>query len=246
MTWKLYEADCFDIFPEIEDKSIDMVITDPPYNINFIPQRKTNSNKLYARQGISNDNLSDNDFSKWLDELCFELNRVLKDDSYLFMFSGWPTIYLFQPILMKYFNVKSICIWAKNNFGIGYYVRPQYEPFFMCLKGKPEKPKKAHSDLWFYNKCYPTNDEPVHSCQKPTDLIEDIINFYGVNSTLILDPFGGSGTTGVACQNLNRDCILIEKEAEYCQIIRERMQTVETLQVEQRKQQTLLDYAVAK
>ena len=63
---------------------------------------------------------------------------------------------------------------------------------------------------------------------------------------LVLDNCAGSGTTGVACQNLNRNCILIEKEPDYCQIIRERMRTVEDLIVEERKQQTLTDFIPAK
>ena len=78
-----------------------------------------------------------------------------------------------------------------------------------------------------------------HQNQKPVNLIERIIEKSSNEKDLILDCFAGSGTTGVACQNLNRDCILIEQEPEYCDIIRERMKETESLLVEQRKQTTL-------
>ncbi|OPY27420.1 MAG: putative methyltransferase [Methanobacterium sp. PtaU1.Bin242] len=86
----------------------------------------------------------------------------------------------------------------------------------------------------------------LHPTQKPVALFEYLIRTYTNEHDLVLDNCAGSGTTGVACQNLNRNCILIEKEHDYCDIIRERMATAETLQVEQRKQQTLMDFVVAK
>jgi len=85
-----------------------------------------------------------------------------------------------------------------------------------------------------------------HPTQKPVALFEYLIRTYTNENDLVLDNCAGSGTTGVACQNLNRNCILIEKEPDYCQMIRERMGTVEDLIVEERKQQTLMDYCTAK
>lgn len=82
----------------------------------------------------------------------------------------------------------------------------------------------------------------LHPTQKPVALFEYLIKTYTNENDLVLDNCAGSGTTGVACQNLNRDCILIEQEHDYCEIIRERMATTENLIMEARKQQTLQAY----
>jgi site-specific DNA-methyltransferase (adenine-specific) len=95
---------------------------------------------------------------------------------------------------------------------------------------------------------YPTtiltfsNETGLHPTQKPVALFEYLIKTYTNENDLILDNCAGSGTTGVASQNLNRNCIMIEQEPDYCQIIRERMATTENLIMEARKQQTLQAY----
>lgn len=79
----------------------------------------------------------------------------------------------------------------------------------------------------------------VHPTQKPVALFEYLIKTYTNEGDLVLDNCAGSGTTGVACENLNRNSILMEQEPEYCQIIRDRMATEEELKLEQRKQTSL-------
>jgi site-specific DNA-methyltransferase (adenine-specific) len=228
---RIYQIDCLEGMKLLPDKSVDLILTDPPYNINFKPPRKIKTSGSYAREGIANDKMSDTDFMEWLDKICFQLDRILKDDSYVFMFSGWSTIYQFQPILMKYWKVKALHIWCKNQFGIGYYSRPQYEPFFMCLKGKPKKPEKAPSDLWHYKKVYKSKKNPyVHSCQKPVDLLEDIIKIYAPDAEIILDPFMGSGSTAVASLNLNKKFIGFEINKEYVEIANKRLDNMEIKQ----------------
>jgi site-specific DNA-methyltransferase (adenine-specific) len=221
---RIYQRDCIEGMRMIPDNSIDLIVTDPPYNIGFKPQRKLKESGSYARDGIANDKMPEEEFMEWLDIVCSELDRVLKDDSYVFMFSGWSTIYQFQPILMKYWQVKAIHIWRKNQFGIGYYSRPQYEPFFMCMKGKPPKPAKAPSDVWEYKKVYKSKANPfVHSCQKPTDLLEAIITTYSPQAGVILDPFMGSGSTAVAAQNLGINFTGFEMMPEYIEIANKRL-----------------------
>ena len=210
----IYNEDCIgeNGMKRLPDNSVDLILTDPPYNIAFKAQRKEVNNK--ARDGILNDNMSNKEFKEWLSLICKELDRVLKDNSYIFMFCGWSTICQFQPVLEKYWRVKALNIWEKNNFGIGYYIRPQYEPFFMCLKGKPPKPEKAHSDIWKYEKVY----QPEHTCQKPVTLLSDIISIYGNTEQIIitvLDPFMGSGSTAVASLKLRNNFIGFEIDEEY-------------------------------
>ena len=258
MTWKLYEADCFDVFPSIEDKSIDMILCDLPYGTTAC---------------------------KWdtplpLDKLWTEYKRVIKDNGAIVLTASQPftsQLVMSNPNYFKYeliWNKKhgktpgvakyrpmasheSILIFGDSNLKYN----PQWTqgtPYF----DKREKPTKRENHFGFTG-IYTTQSDgrrhplsvidiptyPMkgqHPTQKPVALFEYLIRTYTNENDLVLDNCAGSGTTGVACQNLNRNCILIEKEPDYCQIIRERMRTVEDLIVEERKQQTLTDFIPAK
>jgi len=209
---KIYNMDCLEGLKRLEDESVDLIVTDPPYNINLKPPRK-------LTKSIINDNLKTHQFSKFLNSIFKELYRCLKNDVFLLSFVGWSTIPEFRKVLDKYFELKSMPIWVKNNFGIGHYTRPQYEPLLLYFKGNPNPLKKPISDVWFFDKVL----KPIHSCQKPEKLIEFIINNFSKRRNLILDPFMGSGTTAVACLKTQRNFIGFEISKEYCDIAEARL-----------------------
>jgi hypothetical protein len=80
MSWVLYEDDCFNVFPSIEDKSVDMILTDPPYMINYHTSRRCDKSHDFCSP-IDNDNNPE-----IIKNVCYELNRILKEDSALYMF----------------------------------------------------------------------------------------------------------------------------------------------------------------
>ena len=191
----------------MDGEKADMVFTDPPYNIDFKPQRGTHDK-------ILNDDMSDDDFSLFLDGVfncCF---NSLKPDTYVFVWCGWSTVGDFKNSLNNFFDIKALHIWVKNNFGIGYYSRPKYEPFFLCLKGKPIKPAKAPADVWEFAKVHKT----IHSCEKPVGLIIEILNTYDKNGS-VLDLFLGSGSTLIAAEKTKRKCYGMELDPKYCDVI---------------------------
>jgi len=106
---KIYCADCLELMKDIPDKSIDLVLTDPPYNINLQPQRG-------LTDAIENDNMLSEDFIEFIDKYFSECKRILRDDTFLITFLGWPTIPEFRKVCDKYFTLKSMPIWVKNNF----------------------------------------------------------------------------------------------------------------------------------
>ena len=241
MSWVLYEDDCFNVFPEIEDESIDMILTDPPYMINYYTNRRKDKSHNFCSP-IDNDNNPE-----LIENLCYELHRILKDDSTLYMFCSPDTVDLFKSKLEEFFKIKNIIIWDKGNWTAGdlkAQYGKSYEMIIYANKGRRFINGKRLNDIWSFPRV--VGKGQLHQNQKPTELIELMINKSSNEFDTILDCFAGSGTTGVACQNLNRNCILIEKEPDYCQIIRERMRTVEDLIVEERKQQTLTDFIPAK
>lgn len=194
----------------MDGKKADMVFTDPPYGISFVPQRKTH-------KGILNDDLDNDNFSDFLNAAFATAFASMKSNTYAFIWTGWSKIGIFEKSLQKYFKIQSLHIWVKNNFGIGYYSRPKHEPFYLCLNGKPPYPKDVPADVWEAKKVHKT----IHSCEKPIELITNILNTYSQNNS-VLDLFGGSGSTLIACEKTNRHCYMMELDPIYCDVIIER------------------------
>lgn len=208
----VYQGDCIELLKSLPSNSIDSVITDPPYNINLKPQRG-------LTDSIQNDDMSEEEFTSFLENVFTEINRVLKEDSFLIIFTGWSTIPLFRNVLDKLFTLKSMPIWVKNNFGIGYYTRPQYEPCFLYLKGSPKPLEKPVSDVWHFNRLL----APEHSCQKPVKMMRFIVKTFTKENDIVLDPFAGSGSTIVACKQTNRRWVGAELEGKYIGLINKQL-----------------------
>ncbi len=196
----------------MDGEKADMVFTDPPYNIAFKPPRGTH-------EEILNDDMSDEDFKQFLRDVFSMCDYVLKDNTFLISFMGWSTIAEFQIVLRELFTIKSMPVWVKNNFGIGYFTRPKHEPSFLCLKGSPEKPETAPADVFEAAKVHKT----THSCEKPVELIKDMILPFSDLKDLFYEPFGGSGSTMATCHQLSRTCYSMELDPKYCQVIIDRM-----------------------
>ena len=196
----------------MDGQKADMVFTDPPYGIDFKPQRGTH-------EKILNDALDGAEFGQFLDDVFGCAFAAMKPDTYAFIWTGWPKLGAFEASIGKLFKIQAMHIWVKNNFGIGYYSRPKHEPFYLCLKGKPVYPSTAPADVWEAKKVH----ETVHSCEKPVDLIVEILDTYHKNS-LVLDLFGGSGSTLIACEKTARDCRMMELDPKYCDVIIQRWQ----------------------
>jgi len=185
----------------------DVLFTDPPYGIDFAPQRGTHGK-------ILNDALEGEAFNEFLDAVFAAALASMKPDTYAFIWTGWPKIGAFEASVSKFFKIQAMHIWVKNNFGIGYYSRPKHEPFYLCLNGKPVYPSKAPADVWDAAKVHKT----VHSCEKPVALIINILDTYHKNS-VTLDLFGGSGSTLIACEKTNRIAYIMELDPKYCDVI---------------------------
>jgi DNA modification methylase len=209
----IHHGDCLEGIKLLPDQSIDCIVTDPPYNINLVPQRR---NTL----SIENDNMDTVSFEKWLTEIAQNLERVLKKDSFLITFCGWPTIPSFRKVFDSYFTLKSMPIWVKNIWGIGYYTRPQYEPMLLYMKGKPGILENPISDVMRFDRI----QAPIHSCEKPIKLIRHIVKAFSKEKDIICDPFIGSGTTALACKQLGRDYIGFEINKSYISIAQKRLQ----------------------
>lgn len=206
----LYNGDCLNLLKDMPDNSVDCVITDPPFGISYQSHRRKEKYEC-----IKNDDNLD-----FLPCLMKELYRIMKENTHIYMFCAFKTIDIFKREFEKYFVLHNILIWNKSNFGTGNYYRFKYE--MVLFGGKGNRPINSHSFGDVIN-CNGTGN-PYHPTQKPVELLEIFVkNSTETEGGLVIDPFMGSGSTGIACKKLNRDFIGIELDENYFKIAKERI-----------------------
>ncbi|MCE7886575.1 MAG: DNA methylase N-4 [Alphaproteobacteria bacterium PRO2] len=194
----------------------DMVFTDPPYNVDY---GNTAKDKLRGtNRTIMNDNLGDG-FERFLYEACVNMLTVCKGAIYVCMSSS--ELHTLQKAFIEAGGKWStFVIWAKNTFTLGRadYQR-QYEPILYGWKQGNDHywcGARDQGDVWFVNK--PVRNE-LHPTMKPVELVERAVNNSSKSRDIVLDCFGGSGTTLIACEKLNRQCRMIELDPKYVDVI---------------------------
>lgn len=196
----LIHNDVFNIFPSLSDNSIDLVITDPPYLVNYNTNRRKDKGHTFCKP-IDNDNQSIDFIKHYIDE-CY---RILKPNHAMYMFSSQTNIDLFKQALEDKFNIKNLIVWVKNNWTAGdleaAYGR-QYEFIFLCNKGRSIMNGKRYSDVWEFDRVVGNCQE--HQNQKPVTLLQRMIAAHSLPGDLIFDGFMGSGSTCLAAYSLNR------------------------------------------
>ncbi len=194
----------------------DMAFTDPPYNVDYGNNAKDKMRGKDRR--IMNDALGDG-FYQFLYDACVNLLIVTKGACYVCMSSS--ELHTLQRAWLEAGGKWStFVIWAKNTFTLGRadYQR-QYEPI---LYGWKEGTKhfwcgdRDQSDIWNYNKPR-VND--LHPTMKPVELVERAIKNSSKTRDIVLDLFGGSGTTLIACEKTNRQARLVELDPKYVDVI---------------------------
>ena len=217
---KIYNEDCLEGMKRIPDKSIDLIVTDPPYLINYTRHVKGHR--------FSKPILNDNNNKQLIIDYIKECYRVMKDNTAMYMFSSHKTVDIFKQELEKYFNVKNIIIWDKQRQGMGDTSTVfgfQYELIFFVSKGQPKINGKRLSDIWSFPKI--VGKQQMHQNQKPIELITQCILKHSREDDIILDGFIGSGTTAIACLNTNRNFIGFELDKEYFDIATKRIEEYE-------------------
>lgn len=208
-----FKGDCLELMKNIPDGSVDLILTDPPYGIDLTPQRE---NGKFKNTKVAND-----DTLEWLEGYVDELYRVSKN--VVCLFCGWQHIDKFKVAIEKRFMVKNILIWNKDWFGMGNNYRPNYEMIILACKTNFTTPSKNKSNILTYRRLSP--QKLTHSCEKPVNLLKDLITELSNEKDVILDSFMGSGSTCVACKTTNRRYIGIELDDKYFDIACERLRS---------------------
>jgi DNA modification methylase len=194
----------------------DMAFTDPPYNVDYGNNAKDKMRGKDRR--IMNDALGDG-FYKFLYDACVNLLVVTKGACYVCMSSS--ELHTLQKAWLDAGGKWStFVIWAKNTFTLGRadYQR-QYEPILYGWKDGAKHfwcGDRDQSDIWNYNKPR-VND--LHPTMKPVELVERAIKNSSKTRDIVIDLFGGSGTTLIACEKTNRQARLMEMDPMYVDVI---------------------------
>ena len=222
---KIIQGDCLEVMKNIPDKSVDLVVTDPPYLMGY--QSGWRKQKF---EKIIGDRMGEKENEELIIETVKQCERVMKDDTAIYMFCSWHNVDFFKKEFQKQFKLKNIIVWVKNNHGSGDLkgsYAPKHELILFGHKGRSLNRGKRMADVVLFDKV--SGGKMLHPTEKPIDLLETIINNSSDKENVVLDMFAGSGTTAVACLNTNRNFIGIEQEQKYVDIANERIE--ETLNV---------------
>ena len=245
---------------EIDDKSVDLIVTSPPYNIDIQYGNKTVKGKISESKGVKyNDNLSEEEYHFMLERVFSECKRVVSNTG-----SIWINIknrckngVVTPPFwIQEYFRdmyLKNLIVW---NFDWGGSTNkrfaPRYEFVFWFVKDKdnytfnlddvkvpalnyrPDRYKsqmKNPTDVWKISMVSGNFEERTsHPAQYPEELIERIVLSGTNKDDVVLDPFMGSGTTAVVAKKLGRHYLGYETVNEYCEIAEKRIGRTKEIQ----------------
>ena len=221
---KIYCGDCMELVKEIDDHSVDLILTDPPYNIS-----KKNNFGTMGRTGI--------DFGEWvkgfdLFSYIGELPRILKKDGSVIIFNDWKNLGdIARCCESNGMLVKQFLRWEKANpmprNRDRLYIN-DCEYAVWCVNGKAKWTFNRQCDNYerplFKYPLTPKNEKTGHPTQKPVALFKDLLKIHSNKGDVVLDLFAGSGAVAVACIENERDLICSEIDEDYFKIAEDRIE----------------------
>lgn len=195
----------------MDGKKANLVVTDPPYNVNY----EGSAGK------IQNDNMENDKFYQFLFDAFQNMEKAMTDDASIYVFHADTEGLNFRKAFSDAgFYLSGTCIWKKQSLVLGRSpYQWKHEP---CLYGWKKKGRhqwysdRKQTTIWEFDKPKKNGDHPT---MKPIPLIAYPIKNSSMSNCIILDPFGGSGSTLIACEQLGRICHTIELDEKYCDVI---------------------------
>lgn len=207
---QIIQGDCTDVLKSLPADSIDFILTDPPYLVNY----RDRSGRTVANDGGDADFLSA--FS--------DLYRVLKPDSFCVCFYGWNRVdEFFAAWRSAGFRPAGHIVWEKQYTSKSSFLQYRHEQAYLLVKGRPVRPAKPLADVqpWHYsgNRAHPT--------EKAVNILTPLVRAFSKPGAIVLDPFSGSGSTAVAASLAGRRYVGIELDSRYCRHAAARLAGVE-------------------
>ena len=228
----------------IPDETIDLVVTDPPFAINF-KAKKANYNRTASRVLSGYNEINVEDYYKFTNNWMRQVKRVLKKSGSMYVFSGWNNLKdILTALDVNGFTTINHIIW-KYQFGVvtaKKFVTSHYHCLFVCKNDKMRKffpysrfkknaktsdGKSLHykdkEDVWIINREYWTGDDKTPT-KLPAEIIKKILKYSSEKTNLVLDPFLGSGQVAVIAKMLGRQYLGFEIVKQYYDFANKRLQ----------------------
>ena len=203
-------GDCIDVMANMPARSIDFVLTDPPYLVRYRDRS--------GRQIINDDN------DAWLKPAFRQMYCVLRPDSLCVSHYGWNKVDTFMAAWREAgFAVVGHIVFRKHYASKSRFLSYQHESAYLLAKGRPPLPASPVPDVldWQYT------GNRLHPTQKPVSILKPLIEAFSKPGDTVLDPFCGSGSTLVAAHELGRRFIGIELDADHHRTASTRLQREE-------------------
>ena len=224
----LFNDDVLNILPQIEDESIDLVVTDPPYKMTARGNHGNTGGMLAKKITMNGNVFNHNDIS--IKEYASELYRILKDGSHCYIMTNHINlIEMLNTMTDVGFHFIKSLIWDKGNKIMGRFYMSQYEYILFFRKGKGVQINNCGTSdiLSFPNKKLKGEDgSNLHDTEKPVELMKVLIENSSKPNDIVLEPFMGIGSTVIACQELNRRYIGVELDNKYFEITKKRLEQI--------------------
>ena len=224
---KIYNEDCYEGIKKIPDKSVDLIITDPPYEITGIHGSGIMKER-YGKENCFANHLQDNGLDKGIDlKILDDYVRVMKKIN-IYLWCNKNQIYDYMTYFVKEHNCSfEIIVWCKENpiafCGTHYLVDKEYCLYFWEQGADIHIPFERGKTFYISKTNVKDKQEYEHPTIKPLDIIKNFVLNSSKVGGVILDSFMGSGTTAVACKELERNFIGFELNPEYWQIAVDRV-----------------------
>ena len=225
---RVFLGDCLEVMKLMPDKSVDLILTSPPYNLGT---KHHTGNHVFKSYNKYNDDMPEEDYQKWQIDVLNECFRILKDTGSMLYnhknrIRGGLQITPYEWILKSNFIVKQELVWfnrSQNFDKCRFY--PMTERVYWLAKDCKTKLFNAinHHDVFNWTA---TGTSKEFKRAFPVELAEDLIKCFP-EAQVVLDPFMGSGTTGVACKKLNKNFIGIELDDKYFEMAKQRIKEEE-------------------
>jgi DNA modification methylase len=195
----------------MDGKKANLVVTDPPYNVNY----EGSAGK------IKNDNMGNEAFYTFLFDAFKSMEEVMAQDASIYVFHADTEGLNFRKAFLDAgFYLSGTCIWKKQSLVLGRSpYQWQHEPVLFGWKKKGKHmwySDRKQSTIWEYDKPKKNGEHPT---MKPVALIANPITNSSMTGCIVLDPFGGSGSTLIACEQTDRICHIIELDEKFCDVI---------------------------
>ena len=215
---RIYNEDCLEGMERIPDGSVDLIVTDPPYLMNYKTGRRKDKTHRF------NDVILNDDNEQLITDYVKECYRILKDDTAMYLFCSSNKVDFFKRELEKLFSIKNMIIWVKNNHTAGDLESAfgrKYEIVFLVNKGQRKFNGERLTDIWQFPRI--SGDGQLHQNQKPIELIKRCIEKHSNVGDVVFDGFMGSGTTAAAALDTNRNYIGFELDEYYFNVAEKRL-----------------------